>query len=126
MVSTNLFINSNSFLIVNLSDGIIIREYKTNPFIEKLTTKQLINWPYIEVEFLSKELNFNRKNMHEFKRFLMLSNEKITFKKMETFIEEIEIINKQLSRTVYTLNVWREYCNTYIEILRKHQKILVR
>ncbi|XP_018563395.1 uncharacterized protein LOC108905102 [Anoplophora glabripennis] len=105
-------------------DGIIVREYKTNPFIENLTIKQLLNWPHVEVEFLSKELNFNRKNMHEFKRFLMLSNEKITFKKIEAFIEEVEIINKQLNRTVYTLNVWREYCNTYIDVLRKHTKIM--
>lgn len=63
--------------------------------------------------------------MHEFKRYLMSSNEKLTFKKVENLIEEIEIISEQLNRTVYTLNVLREYCDTYINILTRHQKAMV-
>lgn len=64
--------------------------------------------------------------MHEFKRYLMLCNEKITFMKIENLIEEVKIVNEQISRSVYTLNVLKEYCDTYVDILRKHQQIMVR
>ncbi|KAJ8948121.1 hypothetical protein NQ318_008474 [Aromia moschata] len=107
-----------------MHDDIIVKEYKINPLEEKLTTKQLINWPHIEVEFASKELRFKRKNVHGFKRYLMFSTEKITFKKAEALIEEIDIINEEISRAAYTLNILKEYCKLYGMVLKKHQALL--
>ncbi|KAJ8931600.1 hypothetical protein NQ314_015462 [Rhamnusium bicolor] len=111
---------------IEIQDHIVVKEYRANTFDgKKITMKQLINWPYIEIEFISKELKFKRTNVHAFKRYLTFSTEKITFKNTGELIEEVAVINNEIGREAYTLNVMKQYCHMYTNVLEKLQVILI-
>ncbi|CAH1164082.1 unnamed protein product [Phaedon cochleariae] len=109
-----------------VNDGsVVLKEYRVNAlWIKKLNTRQLINWPCIEMEFKCRHLHFKRTNTHDFKRCLTFSTEKLFFKKTDNFIEEIDILDQTILRKAYTLNAVKEYCNTYINVLRNHQNTI--
>lgn len=106
-------------------DDIILKEHNSNvEWSEKLTIRQMINWPYVEIEFNSKELHFKRSNLHSVKRYL---GYKFSNKKLDgSCIMDIDVIDMGTTRISYSLNIIKEYCNLYICLLRKLQKKLVR
>ncbi|KAG5895526.1 hypothetical protein JTB14_010670 [Gonioctena quinquepunctata] len=115
----------NSLVFEGVEESVLLKEYRVNTlWTQKLTTKQLINWPCIETEFKSQYLHFKRTNSHDFRRCLTFSSEKIFFKKTDSFIEEIDILDETITRQAYTLNAVKQFCNTYINILRNHQAVL--
>lgn len=105
----------------------MLKEYNPNiNWLEKLTLRQLINWPNIEIEFKSKDLHFKRCNIHVFQRFLSFGCNKLPEKKLnKSCIEEVDFIDSKISRKVYSLNVVKEYCNLYINVFKKNHKLLV-
>lgn len=114
-----------SYNVCLFLDDIILKEHNSNvEWSEKLRIRQIINWPYVEIEFNSKELHFKRSNLHSVQRFL---GYKISNKKPDdSCIMEIDVIDMGTTRISYSLNIIKEYCNLYICLLRKLQKKLVR
>lgn len=93
---------------------------------KKLSIRQLINWPNIEIEFNSKELHFKRNNLHEFQRFLGFGTYKQSTKEpTENCIIEMDIIDSSIPRKSYSLNVIKEYCHLYKNLLKSNQRLLV-
>lgn len=120
--------HNSIFLTISFLGDIILKEYNTEiDWPEKLTIRQLINWPTVQLEFKSKDLCFKRCNAHEFQRFLAYGNSKLPAKKTyESCIEEVDLIDINMARQCYSLNVIKEYCNLYIKVLKEKQKELVR
>nr|CAI5856091.1 unnamed protein product [Callosobruchus analis] len=119
------FLNSILFCEAG-ADNVILREYKVNiPWPETMTPQQILNWPYVEVEFKTKELHFKRSNRPLFQRFLTLSTDKSSIKREKKIIEEADIMNEKLPREVYTLDTMKKFCNSYLNVLKQHQSILM-
>ncbi|XP_028138409.1 uncharacterized protein LOC114332832 [Diabrotica virgifera virgifera] len=106
-------------------DTVFVKEYQVPiAWGDQLNIRQLTNWPFVEVNFVSEYLHFKRTNKHQFIRCLTFSTERITFKKSDSFVEEINIIDEHSTRQAYTLNAVREYCSAYISTLKKRNDIL--
>ncbi|XP_072388513.1 uncharacterized protein [Diabrotica undecimpunctata] len=108
-----------------VEDTIFVKEYTVpNAWGDQLSIRQLTNWPFVEVNFHSEYLHFKRTNKHDYIRCLTFNTEKITFKRTDSFIEEINIIDENSTRQAYTLNAVKEYCTAYISTLKKRNDIL--
>lgn len=117
-----------TYILYVFLDDIILKERNINiDWPEKLSIREIINWPYVEIEFNSKELHFKRSNLHDIQRVLGFGTYKLSNRKLdESCIVEIDLIDIGISRLSYSLNVVKEYCNSYICLLRRLQKKLVR
>ncbi|XP_057669915.1 uncharacterized protein LOC130902101 [Diorhabda carinulata] len=106
-------------------DDVFVKQYNvTTLWGPPLNERQLINWPHIEIEFQSNHLHFKRTNKHDFDRCLTFSSEKIFFKNIENFVENIDIIDENIDRKAYTLNAVKEYCNAFIDFVKTKENVL--
>ncbi|KAJ8975534.1 hypothetical protein NQ317_003876 [Molorchus minor] len=106
----------NSIVFTDSEDDIIIRQHPEMQW-SKIDTNQLINWPYIEIEFFSPELSFVRKTCCDYNRYINFINTPLTYEKSD-YIEQVEIIDSSHGRNCYTLNLLSCYIKEYLSVLR--------
>ncbi|KAJ8948105.1 hypothetical protein NQ318_008458 [Aromia moschata] len=110
----------NSILFADAGDDIIIRQHPDIPW-SKIDMKQLIHWPYVEIEFFSPELSFRRRTCFEYNRYINFINTPFTYDKSD-YIEQVEIINtsneRNLGRNCYTLKMLSCYVKEYVNVLK--------
>lgn len=77
---------------------------------------ELLNWPWVFVEFLSPELSFKRSNCGEYSRRLSMATNPIPQK--PDFLEHVEIIDPSSGRHCYTSRLLTVYIKQYMRILK--------
>lgn len=82
-----------------------------------MSTKELVNWPYVSVDFVSRQLSFKRKNCGECVRFINLANCQCLVPNSIDFIEEINVVDPIITRNSYTLDILRAYSEEYVNFL---------
>ncbi|CAH0564828.1 unnamed protein product [Brassicogethes aeneus] len=100
----------------NTADNLVLRKHPAFTW-ENISFQQLLNWPFVEVQFDSPELKFGRKNVTDYTRYISLTTCPLKHDKDE-FIDEIDFFDKRnTSRSCYTLKFLESYCNTYVKTL---------
>ncbi|CAG9821152.1 unnamed protein product [Phaedon cochleariae] len=106
----------SSLVFSDSNDDIILRQHPDVAWT-KIGLKELVNWPYIGVEFISPELSFRRFNRSEYIRYLNMITCPIVPEKTD-FIEHVEIIDPSNGRHCYTLNLLKSYTDQYMKIMK--------
>lgn len=107
----------------NLLDNIYILPNKEQVPIPEIEMMELLNWPWVFVEFVSPELSFKRSNCGEFTRFLSMIVKKNPSK--PEFLEGVEIINPSIERHCYTSRLLESYVKQYLKILRTAKDVII-
>lgn len=86
--------------------------------VDKLTIKELINWPGTSIRFFTNELSFNRESFLEADRVLTLP---CATKEVERkpFISNMSILDKNALREVIKLDIFESYIRQYLRMLQK-------
>ncbi|XP_066152738.1 uncharacterized protein [Euwallacea fornicatus] len=112
----------NTIVFTDSSDGdVILKQHGVLEWDRKvtdtITLKQLISWPHVGVHLVSPIFSFTRRNLHEFRRHISLVGTPLTPISVE-FIEEIKVLNSQMSRSAFTLDYLKKMTREYLNQLR--------
>nr|XP_023014628.1 uncharacterized protein LOC111504331 isoform X2 [Leptinotarsa decemlineata] len=112
----------HAIVFTESGDDIIVQQHQ-HPTWAPLSLKELLNWPYIGVEYFSPELSFKRYNRGEYIRYLSFFSPTHVETDNTNFIEQVEILNPSEERNSYTLNLLKTYTNQYLEVIKTMENI---
>ncbi|VEN45423.1 unnamed protein product [Callosobruchus maculatus] len=129
VVNTLVFTDSEENISVTIPlipDNILIKKHPPLKWPE-ITMRDIVNWPFVTVKFISPEFCFERKNCGTYQRFLSFANMQFLPFKQE-YIEEVSIIDEKTPRFCYTAKLLGRYVTEYINVLEMlgkatHQEI---
>ncbi|CAG9853584.1 unnamed protein product [Phyllotreta striolata] len=111
--------NTVDLVFTRKRDTVFLKLHANDTGHFKPSFKQLLNWPYVGVEFVTPDLSFVRFNEFEIDRFIHLNAPKTTCDRREV-IEELEIINTSAGQTTFSLNVLWAYIFQYMSLMRSY------
>ncbi|CAH1998046.1 unnamed protein product [Acanthoscelides obtectus] len=105
----------NTLVFTDSEDNIVIKKHPPLKWPD-IHLRDLVNWPYVTVKFISPEFSFERKNCGTFQRYLAFANMQFPSFKQD-YIEEVSIIDENSPRFCYTAKLLGKYVTEYINVL---------
>nr|CAI5835731.1 unnamed protein product [Callosobruchus analis] len=105
----------NTLVFTDSEDNILIKKHPALKWPE-ISLRDLANWPFVTVKFISPEFCFERKNCGTFRRFLSFANMQFPPFKQD-YIEDVSVIDEKAPRFCYTAKLLGRYVTEYINIL---------
>ncbi|KAK9888311.1 hypothetical protein WA026_000572 [Henosepilachna vigintioctopunctata] len=106
----------NTLIFGDQQNDIVMKMHAIKGWTSELCIQNLVNWPFIEIEFTSPFMKFTRKIVPNYIRYLSRADTPTKFAKQD-FIETVQV-NPEVSRTLYSRKFLKKYLLAYSLFLK--------